>query len=201
MHPNPKFGWADEEGVLAFVAATGFAHIFAITPAGPMLAHAPVVRGPGRALRFHLARANWLTPQLDGARVLLSVAGAEGYVSPNWYEHPADQVPTWNYVAAEVEGAAHAIDEDALVAQLDALAVAHEPRVSPENPWTRDKMDEARFRGMLTAIRGFELRIETVRANRKLGQNKSAADLDGALVGLERSGNRALAAAMRAARG
>lgn len=193
MHPNPTFRWDDEDAVLAAAAEIGFAHIFA----GGMVAHAPVVPGAGRALRFHLARANRLTPQLDGARAILSIAGPNGYISPNWYADQKNQVPTWNYVVIEIEGTAHALDETALIAQLDALAAAHEPRVSPERPWTRDKMDEDRFRKMLGAIRCFEVRIDTIRANRKLGQHKTAADTAGTIDGLERSGNAALAAAMR----
>lgn len=197
MHPNPKFAWTDEADILAFAAEIGFAHIFAVTTAGPMLAHAPVTPGDGRAVRFHLARANRLTPHLDGARVMLSIVGPNGYITPNWYERPAEQVPTWNYVAVEIEGIARALDEEALIAQLDTLAATHEPRVSPDKPWTRHKMDEARFRKMLTAIQAFEVRIDTLRANRKLSQNKSEADLAGVIEGLERTGNTELAAAIR----
>ncbi len=158
---------------------------------------APVTPGDGRALRFHLARANRLTPHLDAARVVLSIGGPQGYITPNWYERPPEQVPTWNYVAAEIEGIAHALDEDALIAQLDHLAATHEPRVSPDKPWTRNKMDEVRFRKMLTAIQAFEVRIDTVRATRKLSQNKNDADLAGVIRGLERTGNAELATAIK----
>ena len=140
MHPNRTFRW-DDEAALDFAVETAFAHIFAGTPAGPMVAHAPVTPGEGRALRFHIARANRIAPHLDGARVLISIAGTDGYVSPSWYADKADQVPTWNYIAVEIEGAARALDEDALVAQLDSLAAKHEPRASPGHPWRRDKMD------------------------------------------------------------
>lgn len=195
MHPNRAFRW-DEDEALAFAIEAGFAHIFACTPDGPMVAHAPIVPGEGRALHFHLAHANRITQHLDGGRALLSVAGANGYVSPSFYADTRNQVPTWNYLAVEIEGTAHRLREDALIAQLDALAAAHEPRVSPDKPWTRDKLDDAPFRKLLAGIVGFELRIQTVRSTRKLGQHKSPADTAGAVAGLERSGNHALAAAM-----
>ena len=103
MHPNPAF--RANADLLVHAARIGFAHIFATTPAGPMVAHAPVTLH-GQRLRFHLARANRLHPHLDGTAVLLSLAGPDGYVSPNWYERPGNQVPTWNYVAIEIEGIA-----------------------------------------------------------------------------------------------
>lgn len=198
MHPNPVFRGGENEAWLAFADARGFAHICAATPAGPMVVHAPVVRSGERTLAFHIARANRLCPHLDGARVIVSVSGVEGYVSPNWYATRTNQVPTWNYVAAEFDGLASALDEDALVAQLDTLAERHEPRVNLADPWARDKMDDAVFRKMLGGIRGFSVAVDAIRATTKLSQHKPA-DLATTLAGLRASGNDALAAAMAAA--
>ncbi len=132
--------------------------------------------------------------------MIASITGVEGYISPNWYADPGNQVPTWNYVAVELEGVVHPLDEDALIAQLDALAASHEPRVIPDSPWNRDKMDDARFRAMLRAIAGFELRIDAVRGTTKLSQNKPAADRDQVIDRLQASGNGSLATAMGLAR-
>lgn len=196
MHPNPAF--RDTTDPLDRAAAIGFAHLFAATPAGPMVVHAPVTRH-GDALRCHVARANRIVPHLDGAAVLVSVVGVEGYVSPNWYVAPGDQVPTWNYVAVEIDGLARLIDEAALVEHLDAVAAIHEPWVNPPAPWTRGKMDDTVFRRMLRGIVGFEVAVTAVRATTKLSQNKSAADRQGVIAGLRASGNDALADAMAAA--
>jgi len=194
MHPDSTFR-DDPAEALARVGSIGFAHLFAATPAGPLVAHVVATRH-GAALRFHLSRANRLTAHLDGAAVLLSVAGVDGYVSPDWYTAPGDQVPTWNYVAVEVDGRTRALTEAELVDQLDALAAAHEPRVNPANPWTRAKMDDALFRRMLNGILGFEVTVTAVRATTKLSQNKPARDRAGVVAGLLASGNAALAAAM-----
>ncbi len=201
MHPNPAFRHGDDASLIAWAAQIGLAHLAAATPSGPMVVHAPIVQTGPRSVSFHVARANRAHAQLDGARMIASISGADGYVSPNWYANGANQVPTWNYVAVELEGTVHALDEDGLVAQLDALAMAHEPRVSPENPWTRDKMEEARFRAMLRAIAGFELRIADVRGTTKLSQNKAADDRVRVIEALDRSGNPALASVMRHAQG
>ena len=199
MHPNKAFRFDSDAAMLDWAFARGFAHILAATAEGPMAAHAPIVPAGDTAARFHVARGNRLTPLLDGARVVLSVAGPDGYITPNWYADPAQQVPTWNYVAVEIEGTVRAIDEQGLIEQLDTLAAIHEPRVIPENPWTRAKMDDARFRAMLRAIIGFEVTIEAIRGTSKLGQNKADTDRLGAVEGLARSGNTALAELMRTA--
>lgn len=163
-----------------------------------MVVHAPVTRHGG-ALRFHVARANRIARHLDGTAVLLSLVEPHGYISPNWYERPGDQVPTWNYVAIEIDGVAAVIGEAALVEQLDALAAAHEPRVNPAAPWTRAKMDDAVFRRMLRGITGFAVTVGAVRATTKLSQNKGATDRAGVIAGLAAGGNVALAEAVRAA--
>jgi transcriptional regulator len=197
MHPNKAFRFDSDAAMLDWAFARGFAHVVAATADGPVVAHAPIVPAGDGAVRFHLARGNRLTSLLDGARVILSIAGPDGYISPNWYADPVQQVPTWNYVAVEIEGTARLLDEQGLVEQLDTLAALHEPRVIPENPWTRAKMDDDRFRAMLRAINGFEVTIEAVRGTRKLGQNKTEADRAGTVKGLNRSGNTALADLMR----
>ncbi len=191
MHPNPQF-CADPAELLEQASAIGFAHIFCATPFGPMVAHAPVTRH-GAALRFHLARANRLHPHLDGATVLLSIAGPDGYVSPNWYARPGNQVPTWNYLAFEVEGVARTIGEPALLEQLDALATRHEPQ---PRPWTRGKTDPAVITALRRGIDGFEVEVTAMRGTVKLMQNKADADRAGVIAGLRARGATALADAM-----
>jgi transcriptional regulator len=191
MHPNPAFR-PETDTLLDQAAAIGFAHLFVATPAGPMVAHAPLTRH-GDALRFHLARANRLHPYLNGAIVLASLAAPDGYVSPNWYAKQGDQVPTWNYVAVEIEGVAHAIPEAALLEQLDALADAHEPRPGPR---TRANTDPEAIAAMVRAIEGFEVAVTAIRGTTKLSQNKPAADRAGVIAGLRARSDAALAEAM-----
>ena len=194
MHPNPAFR-PDHAILLERAAAIGFAHLFAGTPAGPMVAHVPVTRH-GDELRLHLARANRLHPHLDGATVLASVAGPNGYITPSWYAHPHNQVPTWNYIAVEVEGVARALPENELLAQLDALADRHEPR---PDPWTRARTDPAVVAAMLHGIQGFAISVTAIRGTDKLHQHKGPEDRARVAAALRRQGNSALADAMAAA--
>lgn len=191
MHPNAAFR-PETAGLLASAEAIGFAHVFVQTPTGPMVAHAPLTLHGDRP-RFHVARANRLHPHLDGAAVLLSLVAPDGYISPNWYVRPGNQVPTWNYVAVEIDGVARALPEAALLEQLDRLADLHEPR---PNPWTRAKTDPAAIAAMLRAIEGFAVEVTAVRGTTKLSQNKAQADRAGVIAGLRARDNTPLADAM-----
>lgn len=197
MHPNGAFRPRQDDLAELLVREIGFAAIFAATPDGPRVAHAPVVLSDDRAsLQFHLARGNALTRHLDGATALAVVQGPDAYVSASWYAD-ADQVPTWNYVAIEMEGTARKLDDAALIAQLDTLSAHHEARVGANPLWTRDKMNPALFSKMTGAITGFELRITAWRPTVKLSQNKSPDERDRAIAGVEASGHGALAQLMR----
>ncbi|HEY0116552.1 MAG TPA: FMN-binding negative transcriptional regulator [Allosphingosinicella sp.] len=189
MHPNRTFHWTDEQEMLAFVAQVSFATICA---EGPAVVHAPLlVAGPDRLL-FHVSRGNAALPRLDGARAIASVMGPDFYVSPDWYGTP-DQVPTWNYLAVEAEGPLRRLDDAQLEEQLGALSAAHEARLVPKPPWTRDKMSAVRFEAMLKAIIGFELRVEALRGTRKLGQHKSAQERSNVAQALEDLGQSEMA--------
>jgi transcriptional regulator len=194
MHPAAAFGW-DDAAALAFAADVAFAHIFALAPDGPRVAHAPLLVGEGK-LRFHLSNANALTPHLGGQVATASLAAHDHYVSPNWYV-AADQVPTWNYVAVELAGPVRRLDADELVALLDASAATFEPRVG--QGWTRAKMAPARFDAMCGGITGFEMTIQTLRATRKLSQNKPDADVAGLVAALDALGKSDSADAIRLA--
>ena len=178
MHPDGCFDWNDQAAMRACVDQVGFAHIFVPTLDTPMVVHAPLVIA-GDAFHFHVARRNRARPFLDGARVLASVVAGDAYVSPDWYDRRTDQVPTWDYVAVEIEGTARLLDEAALLAQIDRLSDVHEATLDPKPRWTRGKVSASSIKGMLAAIEAYEIGDVTMRGTRKLSQNKSAADRAG----------------------
>ncbi|MBL9068512.1 MAG: FMN-binding negative transcriptional regulator [Sphingopyxis sp.] len=197
MHPNPVFRPRQDDLAALFVREIGFAALFATTPDGPRVAHAPIVLSEdGASLRFHLARGNSLAKHLDGAAALAVVQGPDAYVSASWYAAP-DQVPTWNYVAIEMEGTVHKLDDAGLVAQLDTLSAQQEARVGATPPWTRDKMNPAIFSKMTGAITGFEMRIMAWRPTFKLSQDKAPDERERVAAGIEASGHGALAHLIR----
>jgi transcriptional regulator len=196
MHPNAAFRWDDRDAMRAFAAEIGFGMLFLTTPDGPRVAHVPFVFLDEDRIAFHLARGNAITKHLDGAEALFVINGPDGYISPDWYGIE-DQVPTWNYVALELQGMVGKMDEAALIGQADALSEANERRLAPKPVWTRDKMPDGLFDKMLRGITGFELEITAWRSTVKLGQTKSVEVRMAAADGVEAAGNRAIAHLMR----
>jgi transcriptional regulator len=196
MHPNAAFRAADRAVADALIDEIAFAAIFAITPGGPRVAHAPLLRTGADTFRFHLARGNALTRHLDGAATLAVLQGPDAYISARWYTEPA-QVPTWNYVAVEIEGTVRRLDDGELPGLIDALSNVHEARVTHGTPWTMTKMPDAKLQPMLGAITAFELHASDIRTTIKLSQNKSADERERVAAGLDAEGASAMAALVR----
>lgn len=196
MHPSPIYRHQDRALLEMLVDEVGFGMLFAQTPDGPRVAHVPFLWTGDGALQFHLARGNALTKHLDGATALAVINGPDGYISPRWYADQT-QVPTWNYVAVELEGRVRRMDSDGLLGQITALSDKHEAQVSEGKPWTMDKLPEEKLRAMLSAIVGFELEVQGWRETIKLSQNKSLDERERLAAGLEAEGSPAIAQLMR----
>lgn len=196
MHPNAAFRFDDRDALRAFSREIGFGTVFAATPDGPRVAHVPFVFLDDDRIGFHLARGNGLTKHLDKAEALFVVNGPDGYISPDWYGID-DQVPTWNYLALELQGPVRRMSADELTAQVDALTVEQESRLAPKPEWTRAKMSAGLFDKMLGAIVGFEMTVTAWRSTAKLGQNKPSQARNLAADALDARGNRAVALLMR----
>ena len=196
MHPDPAFRSDDRALLETLIDEIGFGMVFAATPDGPRVAHTPLLSTGDGAVQFHLSRGNALTRHLDGQTALAVLNGPDGYVSPGWHE-AGGQVPTWNYVALELEGRVRRMDEDGLRGLLDALSLRHESRAAVARPWSLNEMPNARLAAMLDGIAGFELEVLAWRPTFKLSQNKSAADRAAIADRLEAGGSPALAHLMR----
>lgn len=184
MHPSNLFRQTDRSALAAAVAARGLATIVGVSGARPLAAQAPVLLEADR-LWFHLSRGNPLTPVLSaGAAGLAVITGPDAYISPDWYG-AEDQVPTWNYLTVEIEGPVRALDAADAARVLDDLSAAFEARLAPKPPWTRDKMSPGRFEAMLAGIVAFEMTVERLEGTWKLGQNKPADQIAGAVAALE----------------
>ena len=186
MHPNALFRSDDRALLAALLDEIGFGMVFMTTPDGPRVAHTPLLAAGEDKVRFHVSRGNALAKHLAGAEALVVINGPDGYVSPRWYADP-NPVPTWNYVALELEGPVRRLEAEETTALLDALSARHEGRLEGA-PWTRDKMDPAKFRQLLAGIVGFELEIRARRPTLKLSQNKPAEERERVAAGHEATG-------------
>lgn len=195
MHPNPAYRSNDRALCETLIEQIGFAMIFAQTNDGPRVAHSPLVSTGDGAVQFHLSNGNALTRHLAGTNALAVINGPDGYISPRWYDDQI-HVPTWNYIALELEGPVRRMEREGLIGMLDTLSAREEARIEGE-PWTRDKMRDGDFSRMLDRITGFELEVRAWRPTLKLSQNSPAGERADVADALEKRGSLALASLMR----
>ena len=196
MHPNPIFRDSNPDLHWSLIKTVGFGTLFLQTPDGPRVAHSALVSTNPNKLQFHLARGNTLTRHLEGSTAQVVINGPDAYVSARWYSD-ANQVPTWNYIAVELEGSVRRLDDAELLQQLEDLSDQHEAKVEGGEAWTMDKMSQRHRDGLMRGIVGFEMEIETRRETVKLSQNKSLEERERVVAGLEQQGAIDVAKAMR----
>jgi transcriptional regulator len=193
MHPNRKFHIKDREEMAALVRRAGFGTLAAQTAGGLRAVHVPVLLRSGR-LRFHISRANLLHPALSqGCEALFVANGPHAYVSPDWYGLD-NRVPTWSYVAVELNGPVRPLDEQGLVALLDEMAAEQEARLAPKPAWTRQQTSPGHFAALLGAISGFEMAVAEWRGTAKIDQDKPAEVRARIAAALEAQGETEMAA-------
>lgn len=206
MYVPDHFRPTDDE-VRELLAKMDAADLITSTAEGLLATFLPLIYEPAGAspeagvhgrLMGHVARNNrqWKTPT-DG-EALVIIRGPEAYISPSWYATKAEHgrvVPTWNYITAHVHGR-FLVHEDLgwIERNVRALVARHEARRA--HPWSVDDAPADYVAGQLRAIVGVELVITRIEAKLKLSQNRSRADVEGAIDGLRGVGDaRSLATA------
>lgn len=195
MHPNPAYHSSDRALCESLIEAVGFGMVFAATPEGPRVAHTPLICDGAGTVQFHLARGNALTRHLVGSTGLIVVNGPDHYVSPRWYAQ-RDTVPTWDYLALELEGRIHRMSDEELEAFLHAAILKHEARLGGE-AWRAEEASAKTWSGLFRGIVGFSMQIEAWRPTVKLSQKKTPEERARIAEGLEAAGTPALAHLVR----
>lgn len=194
MHPNPLFRSDDRAALEALLDEVGFGMVFAATPDGPRIAHVPLLSDRAGTIRFHLARSNALTRHIADGRALIVVNGPDGYISPRWYDN-RDTVPTWDYVALEMDGPVARLADDELEDLLHAVIERFEGRIEGA-PWLASEASEPLWAGLFKGIVGFAMTVEEWRPTFKLSQKRTAPERARIAEGLAECGNAALAASI-----
>ncbi|BBC74198.1 negative transcriptional regulator [Altererythrobacter sp. B11] len=196
MHPAAAFHTPDRALHEMLIEQIGFGMVFAATPAGPRVAHTPLVSTGDGAVQFHLSNRNALTPHLEGGTALLLVNGPDAYVSPRWYED-ARTVPTWNYIALEMEGRVRRMAPEGLAGLLGTIGAREEARLGGDQPWRPEDVPAQQWDALFRGITGFEMEVAEWRPTFKLSQNKPAEDRERVADALENGGGSGIAQLMR----
>ena len=164
-------------------------------PDGLVASHVPFEISPEPApfgtLRCHVARANPIWQQIDPDKpVLVVFQGEQAYVSPSWYAAKQENgkvVPTWNYAAVHAYGSAKAVQDAAWLRRMvEDLTSRHEQ--GRADPWHVSDAPADYVEKLLGAIVGVEIPVTRMLGKWKFSQNRSTADRQGVISGLERDG-------------
>jgi transcriptional regulator len=97
-------------------------------------------------------------------------------------------VPTWNYAAVHAYGRPRLLEDPARMrALLEATVDNYE--AGREEPWTEDRLPEEFVSNLSRAIVGFEIEITRLEGKFKMSQNRSEADRQGTIRGLQEAGD------------
>jgi transcriptional regulator len=173
----PKFyKVTDFDEIEAFIHHHSFATLVTTKGGRPIATHLPLqlVKEDERYfLTGHMAYGNpqWRTFESTD-EVLVIFQGPHAYISSSWYEK--ENVPTWNYQAVHVYGAASILTEDELKQDLTRLLETHEQH--REDPVLWDKLSPTLLEKELKGIVGFKIEVKDVQAAYKLSQNRNETD-------------------------
>lgn len=205
MYVPEHFAAADANALIVRLARRFAGALVSVDGEGPVATHMPIIWDAERRTAVgHIARANphW---KLGAGRALIVLSGPEAYVSPAFYASKAEHgktVPTWNYEAVHLSGTVEWFDD---AARLEDVVRRHSEvfEAGRPTPWRIEDAPRSYIDAMLRGIVGVEMRVDRVEAKRKLSQNKSRADFDGVVAGLDAApdgDSREIAALMRATR-
>jgi transcriptional regulator len=202
----PKHFKADDDETAALLAGLRVADLVTPTTIGLYATFLPLIHqgasGGFGSLLGHVARRNdhWRLGPVGESMVIAH--GPDAYITPGWYESKREHgrvVPTWNYVTAHIYGELVIHDDPTWLEHVVRLLTDRHEATRTE-PWSVDDAPRDFAESQLKAIVGIELKITRVEAKLKLGQNRSAADIDGVTAGLRARGDDALADATARAR-
>lgn len=198
MYNPVSFAETNVDLLHAFMRAHPLGILVTNGPDGPEATHLPLFLDVGEAqnglLRCHMARANpqWQGLQ-PGGRVLVIFNGADHYITPNWYPSKREHgkvVPTWNYAAVHVTGAARVFeDTPSLLRHLNELTDFAEAGF-PE-PWSVADAPPDYVEGMAKSVVGVEIAVERIEGKWKMSQNRPEADRQGVIAALDALGSHA----------
>lgn len=189
MYTPRHFAEHDLAALDALIARDAFVTLVHQHEDAPFASHLPVLyrrEGERVMLRGHWSRANPQWQQIAGQKVLVIVHGPHAYVSPTWYRHPEQSVPTWNYATAHLYGQVVTTDDATELEDIvTGLAGLYEARHG--GSWRFDQTT-SETRRELRGIVGFRFEAEHIELKFKLNQNHPLENRLGVVAALEHHG-------------
>ncbi len=191
MYNPAAFREENPDQIRGVIERYPLATLVTVASSGLSASHLPMIYTPAEGsagvLRGHLARANPQWQDLARQEALAIFSGPDHYVSPSWYPSKREHgkvVPTWNYVVVHAYGPVRFIEDPAwLLENVRALTDLHEK--SHGTGWKVADAPPEFIASQLRAIVGVELTVTRLQGKAKASQNRTAADREGVVEGLE----------------
>ncbi|WP_203333573.1 FMN-binding negative transcriptional regulator [Planococcus beigongshangi] len=186
----PKFyKITDVEEIREFVQHHSFGTLVSTRKGRPIATHLPlqlIQEGDNYYITGHMAYGNpqWRTFE-SSEEVLVMFQGPHAYISSSWYEQ--ENVPTWNYQAVHLYGAAQILDEEELKQDLTRLMETYEKH--RENPVLWEKLSPSLLEKELKGIVGFKIKVNEIQAAYKMSQNRNDTDYRNIIEQLQKEEN------------
>jgi transcriptional regulator len=135
----------------------------------------------------HIARRN---PQAagfaPGQPALVVFTGPHAYISGSWYQ-TKPEVPTWNYVSAQISGILEPLDEPE---QNRAILekTAQKLNAYGEGTWAMEDAPDGRVEVLLPYIRSFRITVQSIHGASKLSQTHPQDDRERVIAQLKNRG-------------
>lgn len=172
MLEQPLYAQNDIREIRSLIRAHAWATLVSAVPgAGLIASHLPVILDPSRGdstILGHIAQADAELHELGQHGTLVVIEGANGYVSPSFYEH-GPYVPTWNFLVAHLHGVPELLGAEETFQVLEST-VDHFESQRPK-PWSISSVD-GYARRIAPGVSGFRLSPERVIGKAKVSQEK-----------------------------
>ena len=199
----PKHFQPSDKAAQEFLSQIESGHLVSNTEKGLVSTLLPLIYDQEtNSLLGHVAKLNIQASLPTNQEALVISMLNETYISPNWYASKEEHhkvVPTWDYMLVHAYGqlVIHN-DPDWILNQVTRLTNHFE--ANQPKPWNVDQAPTDYVDGQIRAIVGIELEINRIEASFKMSQNKSKADLDGVIAGLQKAGKVSISEAISALR-
>ena len=199
----PRHFQPSDKAAQEFLSQIESGHLVSNTEKGLVSTLLPLIYDQEtNSLLGHAAKLNDQVSLPTNQEALVISMLNETYISPNWYASKEEHhkvVPTWDYMLVHAYGqlVIHN-DPDWILNQVTRLTNHFE--ASQSKPWNVDQAPTDYVDGQIRAIVGIELKINRIEASFKMSQNKSKADLDGVIAGLQKADKVSISEAIDALR-
>jgi transcriptional regulator len=185
MYVPDEFKIDDVKKVLDFVNKNNFGILLSVYKGEIENTQIPLLldnSGNNVILKGHMARANLQWYHSRNRNVTALFTGPHHYISPLWYKD-RDSVPTWDYMAARLDGVLEVMTPEETEEFLLELSKFF------DQEWAAQGNEKRKYYAeMVKRIVAFRIKINKITCKYKLSQNRQE-DMENIIINLEKIGD------------